>query len=519
MSDMADWDWILANDYGRDKMLRSQVDELAAVSASARASRARLSSQLASLQGSLDSRLTALSAAFDAYVELGDVREQLAGYGEEAAVRREVMTAVEALAAGRTAQPVSLEAEGYWLPYAVNAVIALITGTRDRAVEEQARALSREADLFVVVLLGALDRGGLVSDRLPDLLVSDGTLTAAQLVLWRALLAGVYPEPAPGETSLLEAVGVGWRSTLAAGDGSEWRQWAAQHAAGGDGPAQLQWVADLLHGRVLMPLRSPQAGDAAEVGPRDKLRGVAITLIAAGSEAERDLLRRARELRRKIEQPMTGLPPAPDPVEVRSVVRQVFETTTDPARRTVLLGWLQPGLAEAVTAIASLPSSQPERVRRSLPRGAITVGPDGPDADLLAKVKERVREAHPGAASRPLVPAVVAAVLVVLALVGLAGDWSGVLVVLLFIAAAMAGAALAMVRGRHVARQAIEADQRTIDAAVAEATDEAAAREATYRDQEVERKRLVAELRAELGAPEPTSGDEARVATGARIGS
>lgn len=504
MSGMADWDWLLASEYGRDRILRSQVDELAAASASARASSARLSSQLASLQGSLDTRLTALSAAFDAYVELGDVREQLAAYGQESAVRRQVMAAVDALAAGRTAQPVALSAAGYWLPYATNAVVALAAGAVDLEVQEQARSLSREADLFVVVLLGALDRGALVADRVPDLLVSDGTVTPAQLVLWRALLAGVFPEPSPGGTTLLEAVGQGWRATVADGGGSQWREWVAKQSAGDDGTSQLQWVADLLHGRVLMPLASPEPDGAVALDPRQELRGVAVTMIAAGSDGERDLLMRARELRRQIEHPMSGPPETADPVQVGPLVRGAFATETDPVRRAVLLQWLRPGLARAVAAIEAVPEAPAERVRRSLPRGVITVGPAGPDAGQLATVRERVVEAYPRATSRPLVPSVVAAVIGVVALVGLAAGWSGALVVLLLVAAAAtAVAAVVMAQGRRTARRALEADQHRVDQVVHEATEEAVARESTRRERQVARQRLLAELRAELGLQDP----------------
>ena len=69
-------------------MLRDDLAELQAESAAASARSYRLNSQLADMKGSLDARLTALSSALDVYVELGDVREQLAGYPDTAAIRR-----------------------------------------------------------------------------------------------------------------------------------------------------------------------------------------------------------------------------------------------------------------------------------------------------------------------------------------------------------------------------------------------------------------------------------------------
>lgn len=515
---MADWDWFLASDYGRDKILRTQVDELAYAASSAAARSARLSSQLASLQGSLDTRLSALSAAFDAYVELGDVREQLAAYAGLAAVRRDVMAAVDALAAGRTATPVDPGEEAYWLPYATNAVIALAAGAPDPEAEAEGRRLSRDADLFLVTLLGALGRGGLVADRLPDLLVGDGTLTPAQVTLWDAYLAGVFPEPAPSagpvEGPVLAAIGDRWRSSLAAGDGAEWLGWVAARSGTDDAAAQLQWIADLLAGRVLLPLL-PADDEGADPSPADRLRAAAITMVAAGSDAERDLLLRARELRRRIENPTGALPEAAPPQEVRELVRQAFAISTDPDRRAALLGWLRPGLLQAVEASAARPPLPLEPVRRSLPGGVIAVGPTGPVPDQLATIRSRVGEQHPGSRARPLVPAVVAGIVALVAVVGLVAGWPTVGVVLLLLGAVVAaGVALKLAYDRRAGQAAVAADEAKIDQVVAEATQQASVEAAAHEKGESARHRLVAELRAELGGNSPRPDhrplDEAR---------
>ena len=88
-----DWQWFWAGEGGRDRILRDEVEGLHAQLSSASSQTHRLSSQLATLSGSIESRLNALSAAFDAYVELGDVREELAAYEEPATVRRSVREA------------------------------------------------------------------------------------------------------------------------------------------------------------------------------------------------------------------------------------------------------------------------------------------------------------------------------------------------------------------------------------------------------------------------------------------
>ena len=96
-----DWGWYFTSADRRTSLLR---DELDAVRSSASAQTSRLTSQLRTLQGSIETRLSALSAAFDAYVELGDIREQLAGYPDTTVVRRDAMVAIESLAGGRRAE-------------------------------------------------------------------------------------------------------------------------------------------------------------------------------------------------------------------------------------------------------------------------------------------------------------------------------------------------------------------------------------------------------------------------------
>ncbi len=56
------------------------------------------------LRDEVDS-LGALSTAFDPYVEVGDVREQLAGYPETASGRQDVVRAIEDLGAGGPPRP------------------------------------------------------------------------------------------------------------------------------------------------------------------------------------------------------------------------------------------------------------------------------------------------------------------------------------------------------------------------------------------------------------------------------
>ena len=59
-----DWQWFWAGISGRDRILRDEVEGLHARLSSASSQTHRLSSQLATLSGSIESRLNALSAAW-----------------------------------------------------------------------------------------------------------------------------------------------------------------------------------------------------------------------------------------------------------------------------------------------------------------------------------------------------------------------------------------------------------------------------------------------------------------------
>lgn len=152
-------EWFWSSELGRDNLLRHEIEGLQASAYRARDQSARLSSQLNRLQGSIETRLSALSAAFDAYVELGDVREPLAGYPDTSAARRDAIDAIETLSRGGTPDPVPDRGLDYWLPWAVNATITLLAGAPDRAAEERAVQLSPEAEWFIVAAAGALGPG------------------------------------------------------------------------------------------------------------------------------------------------------------------------------------------------------------------------------------------------------------------------------------------------------------------------------------------------------------------------
>ncbi len=469
-----DWDWFWASEYGRDRILREEVESLS-YQASAASSRAnRMQSQLARLQGTLESRLTALSKAFDAYVELGDVREQLAGYPDTSAIRRDVMAAIEQLSKGLPASPIDPRGLDYWLPYATNTVIDIVsagtgaqtggTGTGgDRAgtAGRPAAPLGPEAKLFVVVAVGALGKGELVADRLPGLLISDRVLTGNQVVLLDAAVAGVYGP-------VLDTLESAFRPMVQGTDPAGWRDWIAKTSDSTNEDRMLAWLRGQLAGPGSPATPSAGAAWAAQAAgpsalakqeagkksgeqrtadqqaadPGAPLRQLVSSMIGSGYGDEGALLARARELRWQIEHPGQSRPESeqgPASAEALDRLSHYLQTLPvgSPAQQTIL-GWLAPGLLTTIDPLAATPSRAPAEITVRTYYGQVEVTAAGPDAARSQQVLAQVEQSGvvpPGRLYGYGIATGAAAVLaLVLALVG-----QPVLAVLAVIAAVVCG--------------------------------------------------------------------------------
>lgn len=452
MSD--DWGWYFTSAERRTSILRDQLD---AANAAAAAQSSRLSSQLRTLQGSIETRLKALSAAFDAYVELGDIREQLAGFPDTTVVRRDVALAIDALAQGRRAERVDDRGETYWLPHAANAVIGLVEGRPDAAAEQNAHDLSPQAELFVVAACGALHHGTAVADRLPPLLTCDDRLNDDQLALWGAAVAGEYGP-------VLPAIRPVWARAIeqANADVGGWRAWCQAQSRSRDAEAIVGWIADLLGvgTRSVGSPASPAAPEAGRAGvspagtdtsgqapePADvPLRAVVTRLVAQGTDQEAPLLERARELRERIENP--GRTPAGDRAEENSgsavidVVREAL-LATEPGspERIELLSWVGRGLRAAAEAeAATLATLEPISERIHTADGEIDVTSSGPEPGQVERVKSRLIARNPTSPVPSGIAAGVTGVFLILSIVlfVLGSGWA-FLTALITVAAAVA---------------------------------------------------------------------------------
>src|SRR5262245_48830926 len=132
----------------------------------ARASTSRLKSELSKVSGSLEQRLTRLSAAFDAFVEISDLRVTLGLFDAHGRVRHQAKQLLTGQGVGDVA-----DAEGYWLAPALVALRRVADG----AVDPDALALATARDplrarAFHVLMAGVLGgRQPAFAEALPTL--------------------------------------------------------------------------------------------------------------------------------------------------------------------------------------------------------------------------------------------------------------------------------------------------------------------------------------------------------------
>ncbi len=127
--DFVDWWYADAGDRRMQRKLEEEID-------SAYASQAReasaIRSQMSQLQGTLEQRIDRLAKAFDAFVELSDVRAELTMFEPETSVRNATKRLLPGLLRSPDAPPplpADLpECRGYWLRPAVTSLVAAISG-------------------------------------------------------------------------------------------------------------------------------------------------------------------------------------------------------------------------------------------------------------------------------------------------------------------------------------------------------------------------------------------------------
>lgn len=181
-------------DWWRERRQNEQLEDLQSEMSYARQQTSRLQSQLSQLQGGLQERVNRLSTAFDAFVELSDLRYEMAGFLEAAELRRYATRVLTAMASGTQLPPVGEPVAEYWLGPATE---ALVNGGEDEKALAAAMELDeRRTSTFLALALAALGERHRVRTEWLDVafgvLPSDGTVTRVQRVLWATAARGGF---------------------------------------------------------------------------------------------------------------------------------------------------------------------------------------------------------------------------------------------------------------------------------------------------------------------------------------
>ncbi|WP_433059197.1 hypothetical protein [Dactylosporangium sp. CS-033363] len=215
MADSAFQDWLVSDSWQDFKQQRA-IREIEFSLSDQRAESRALRSQLSRVQGSIEQRLSRLITSFDAFVELSDLRAELAGFDEAARARYRMRQVLAFRAGAAPALPAAVEdVDGYWLSPAAAALAALARGDDASAELERAAARDHRRTALLMVMSGADLDVRWVSAAFPELL-ADTQLTAAERGIWTAAAEGLLGDAA------LEVV-AGRLASLVGGLGEERR--------------------------------------------------------------------------------------------------------------------------------------------------------------------------------------------------------------------------------------------------------------------------------------------------------
>jgi hypothetical protein len=427
MSD--DW-W---TDYRQNRRIRELQDEVeAARSHAARRSRA-LQSKLSQVQGTLERRLDRLATSFDAFVELSDIRLELAVFDRESDVRHRTRRLLTGLSQGASdPPPLDLEdCPGYWLKPAAEGLSAHIRGDEAAADKFIAEAVSRDEDRTTLFLTLGLATAGRHDEAVPWLsrsLPSLGTtVTAVQRQLWIACANGAFGQPGRDhiERRLAELLDEmppeatdrergRWQQAISGPSGK--RRMSLPRELQGD--TSLTEPPVMAERMTVLRTRVERALRPFEPAPASDFDDLLNTLVDEGSPDERELVARARELRQIIETGSTERHVAWDAPagETLNLLRgDMFERTADGPRALAArvggrwLRWIADDLARRMSV--PLPGAVTVRVSGH----ALQVGPHGAPAleETLAAIDRSAAISRTGE-SQGLAVAIIGAVVLVL---------------------------------------------------------------------------------------------------------
>ncbi|WBQ03680.1 hypothetical protein [Kribbella sp. CA-293567] len=397
------------NDYFTESRQNRELEELREQMSAAASEASTLRFRLSQVQGSMETRLERLTTAFNAFVELSDIRYDLIGFANAAEVRRHAGQVLAALASGETPVASERDVPAYWLGPAVEAIRGLAAGDPDEAALTE--ALKRDelrTSVFLCLGLAALGRRNEVRAQWLETafgqVSADGTVTRVQRALWTTAARGGFG--IEGQNAIIGKLQV--PSTAGAG------RWAVKIQEGADrvpvtGPAFKELVApakahaDLIRLRAAVELITgdtsvlePDTALAYAAGDKpdpDSTSAVLRLLISEGSEPERAALARVAELRVQLtDGAAAGGGTLGDQAGTIDKLLEVdLANTEEPHLAAAALRVVYPGvLADAEMLAQTATAASPLQVTAEIEWRPVTLLPDGPDRLSLAAAEAAI---------------------------------------------------------------------------------------------------------------------------------
>ena len=435
------------SEWSNIKTLQDQLDDQISASMS---NQRRLSSQLSKLQGDLSQRVDRLSRAFDAFVELSELRDELTLHSEARRWRAAAKAMVESSVATGIAPSVEsvaglADVGGYWLVPAVKALPGVVSGHPDpELLAEAARRDEVRSTLFIAaasVMIARTDMVGAwvaravsgapfapvtVGQRALWLAAADGEMNATSVETVRselrrrldavpsearaALVHGLVsfpPGTAPSATAKSNETATAANEML-----RRWAAWCVQLSASGE-VARPAVAAPATAGATGSPTPTNRGSDA--------VLDVVRSLVEEGSEPERELLDRAEALMATVRGSAASKGPewGDEAGVVADLLAADLRQNTETGRARFALELMHAHLSEAADELARQAHAAPPSTTSFTVGGrSITVGPDGAAPADLAAAEAAVSRPAPSQVPKWSLPVAVV-VAVVFAVLGI----------------------------------------------------------------------------------------------------
>lgn len=499
-----------------DRRQRRQIDDLEASVSVASHQTSRLRSQLARVEGGLQSKVDALARAFDAFVELSDIRNDMAVYTDAAIVRHQVRLILAAVTARRPVTPPELpNVPGYWLVPAARALYAHLDGKPGAVARHTEAATELDAERTRYFLAATRRLAGPVDLSVVQLAAllpadADAPVSRATRAFWLATADGAFGDAGRALLSSVLSGAVG-RPDVPEADGDDTRldAWAARIGGRSGGPDDATQALIGLREHYTTGVRLPtRDGADDEPGPQDgPLVSVIRSLIDEGHEPERDLLRRAEQLRSTVQSGSAtdGYRPWDEPVgrTAELVGSDAFDDDTSPAARAVALRVAAPWLIAAAEQIADRGVAEPVQPHRVRLYGHdVTIDGNGIDQSQLATMRADIDRGYRPNHRRVWISLAVATAGLLVAVGGFATDSVALGILGIVVLLVAGGVAIAGWRSNAQRTASGRAERQALDRSVAreiESYRTKVARQAAQRD------RLAAEraaLSEAIGEPQ-----------------